>query len=321
MNLKGFFKVALLSSLLSSVVPTSLFAGYENLKIGKIDPYYKDKLSKQELENIIRNIEQNFKDTLGFEVFGLSANGKPIDIIYMPPSKTKLSIDKLIKKLKIKYSNILNKMETLQSKRKSFEIMENKIKSFNEEINKKIKQLNEFIEKANNTTLSSKAEYEKIKKHINKQKKDISFDQHKLDMMSIKYKDQIDAFNQRQSLYNVEVREFNRMQRKTEVLARSIKEVKGVAMGFKEITINETIENGKLVRKKSQRNYMEKIEIYGFESLDELEVVLAHEIAHMVGVGHVDAKDALMNPILQQSQIGNLSLTSHDIDAFNKAFE
>ena len=46
--------------------------------------------------------------------------------------------------------------------------------------------------------------------------------------------------------------------------------------------------------------------VYGFESIDELRAVLAHEIGHLVGIPHIDIKNALMNPILQENQKNKL---------------
>jgi hypothetical protein len=65
---------------------------------------------------------------------------------------------------------------------------------------------------------------------------------------------------------------------------------------------------------------MDKIEIYGFESLGELKAVLAHEIAHLVGVHHINEHNALMNPILQKNQIEDLFLTIKDITNFKNNF-
>ena len=62
---------------------------------------------------------------------------------------------------------------------------------------------------------------------------------------------------------------------------------------------------------------MNKIEIYGFESLNELKAILAHELAHLVGIPHIEVVGALMNPVLQKNQIENLELTSYDIELFN----
>ena len=65
---------------------------------------------------------------------------------------------------------------------------------------------------------------------------------------------------------------------------------------------------------------MDKIEIYDFETLEKFKVVLAHELGHLVGVEHVEAKGALMNPLMQDEQVKELFLTPSDIRAFNHAF-
>ena len=65
---------------------------------------------------------------------------------------------------------------------------------------------------------------------------------------------------------------------------------------------------------------MDKIEIYGFDDLNSLKAILAHEIGHLVGVGHIEQQGALMNPILQENQIANLELTPADMEEFEKSF-
>lgn len=65
---------------------------------------------------------------------------------------------------------------------------------------------------------------------------------------------------------------------------------------------------------------MNKIEVYGFDSKNELKAILAHEITHLVGIPHIEVKDALMNPILQENQINLLSLSKSDIINFKKFF-
>ncbi|WP_424429144.1 matrixin family metalloprotease [Poseidonibacter sp.] len=48
--------------------------------------------------------------------------------------------------------------------------------------------------------------------------------------------------------------------------------------------------------------------------------MLAHEIAHLVGINHISSKDSLMHPILQEKQIKNLFLTNDDISNFYEGF-
>ena len=45
------------------------FSSYEKVKIGKIDNYYKDKITKNELLEMIKEIEKTFESQLGFNVF------------------------------------------------------------------------------------------------------------------------------------------------------------------------------------------------------------------------------------------------------------
>ena len=312
MNLKVFL---LLFSFFDLV-----YAKYEVLKIGSIDTFYNDKITKSQLNSMVKNIEKNLESTLGYNIFDIKNNGKPINLVYMPPSKSKLTINDLTRKLTKEKAAIEKLQEYFLSKEDRIVQGREKLKNESESLNAKIRELNSYIEQMNAKKISSKYEYEKIKTYINTKKKDISYLKNSYDQKRIKFNDLLSAYNQKLSLYNSKIRSFNRNQRKLEVLARSAKELKGAAIGYKKITFKTFEQNGERVQKKQEENYMEKVEIYGFESLAELEVILAHEIAHMVGVGHVNVSGALMNPVLQKGQIGNLKLTSADIKAFKEGF-
>ena len=103
-------------------------------------------------------------------------------------------------------------------------------------------------------------------------------------------------------------------------IAQKFTKVKGKAFGMKEITLKTYYKDGKKIKEKSVKSNMTKIEIYGFENISQLKAVLAHEIGHLVGIPHINAKKALMNPILQKNQINELFLTNDDIDNFNTNF-
>lgn len=80
-------------------------------------------------------------------------------------------------------------------------------------------------------------------------------------------------------------------------------------------------QDGKKIVEKENRDEMEKIEIYGFDgNMNQLKAVLAHEIAHLVGINHIEKQGALMNPILQSNQVERMELTPDDIKAFNQLF-
>lgn len=54
--------------------------------------------------------------------------------------------------------------------------------------------------------------------------------------------------------------------------------------------------------------------------MNQFKAVLAHEIAHLVGICHIEKQGALMNPILQSNQVVRMELTPDDIKAFNQVF-
>ncbi|MFB2539218.1 MULTISPECIES: matrixin family metalloprotease [unclassified Acinetobacter] len=60
-----------------------------------------------------------------------------------------------------------------------------------------------------------------------------------------------------------------------------------------------------------------KIDIYTFESLDELKMVIAHELGHGLNIEHNDDPDALMYPVYRGQNLENFKLKQADIDLYN----
>ena len=127
---------------------------------------------------------------------------------------------------------------------------------------------------------------------------------------------QITSYNNKIYSYNNYIREFRRVEKEIETLSRNFKKVQGVTIGITEITLKTLYENGEKVKKRSINRSMKKIEIYGFDNLDDLKVILAHEIGHLVGIPHINVKGALMNPILQKNQKNDFYLLPEDIKNF-----
>lgn len=297
-----------------------LNASHETLRIGYIDSYYDNKITRSQLEEIIKDIEQNFESTLGYDVFDLNKQGKPIDLVYMPPSKSKMTIKELTRKLKNKKIKIEKLQEQLSSKQGYMKETQKKLRGEADKVNREIRELNRYINRANQKKIADRYEYNRINAYIKKERKNIFHLQDRFEQKRLKFNDFLSAYRQKISLYKSEINRFNRLQRKLEILSRSTKEIKGAAIGYKKVVFKTFDENGETVHRKVEENYMEKIEIYGFKSLAQLKAILAHEIAHMVGVGHVNSRGALMNPVLQRNQIGNLQLTWEDIRAFEEGF-
>lgn len=312
MQLKIIFFIILLS--------TSSVANYQKVKVGKIDSHYSSMLSRTQLKDIIYEIENTFESELNVNIFDYSKNGKPIDILYMPPSKIKKNIYRSMQKLKKDKLKIEYIQDTFLSKKEKIKSSQNIVKRENRLLNKDIRALNRYINEMNDKKITSKNEYSQIKSKIKNMKRNINSKKNRFLQKKTKLKSLLNSYNQKISRYNTLIKQYNRLQRKVEIMTRSSKEVKGAAIGRTKTEVQTFSIDGKEYRKKVKTSYMEKIEIYGFDNLSQLKAILAHEIAHLVGIRHVNVKGALMNPLLQKNQVNNLELTANDIDLFDEVF-
>lgn len=300
---------------------TSSFAAYEKIRIGKIDSFYKNKLNKKELLQIILEIENLFEKELKINLFDYSKEGKDIDIIYIAPSKIKLTMTNHIKELE-KYKKRINK------KKQTFNFNEQYIKVFRKELkqnsrmlNKEIKTLNSYIRQINKKKITSKQEYDSIKNIIKNKNIRIKKKKKIFNKLQKEFNTYIKKYNKNVNLNNKLIYKHNILHHKVKSLQKSFKDVKGLAISNKRIEEKTYYKNGKRIKEKTIKNIYKKIEIYSFESLKELKAIIAHEILHLLGLKHINIKGALMNPVLQKNQIKELKLTKEDIKLIKKVFK
>ncbi len=167
----------------------------------------------------------------------------------------------------------------------------------------------------------SKAAYEDMQKEIFTKKTAIEKKLSFLDKRKRQFNASVAALKQKIDKYNLLIRRYDRIHRDVEKLSSTLVEIKGVTRGETKTSYQNYIEDGEISVKKSTDTHMQKIEIYSFDNLQQLKVVLAHELGHLVGVKHIDIDNALMNPLLQKKQLEELSLTYDDVQAFYEAFE
>ena len=63
----------------------------------------------------------------------------------------------------------------------------------------------------------------------------------------------------------------------------------------------------------------EKIEIYTYAKPDELQLVLAHELGHALGLGHGQNPQSIMHKMLGDQDLENLKLSQEDINLLERA--
>ena len=296
------------------------YAGFQTLSIGTIDKHYKDTLSKEQLLIIIEDIENVFESELGYNVFDYAQDGKPIDIIYLPASKKKKKLLSHIKKAESLKTNIDKMKSYIGTMKNATEKSRLKLEKRYKILNNTIKELNIYIsEQQKKSHEMSKKEHDGIHAQILKRKGQIKKNQTSLTRNKKEFNRKIMSLKQKVRKSNRLVAQYNKTQRDIERLSSSLVEVKGVTKFQVKTNYTQSDEQGKL--EESRDIQMQKIEIYSFKDLAQLKVVLAHEIGHLVGVEHINEKDALMNPYLQSKQLQELSLTYDDIQGFYKAFE
>lgn len=307
--------------LLCTTIITLSFSSYQKISIGKIDSYYSDKITKDELKSIIKEIEFTFESQLSKNIFDYSQiDGKTIDILYVEPSKLEQRLTRKIQKFKDDKLKLQNIKNSFAKKTKIIDDLKIELTTQTKILNTKIDKLNKYIKDVNKRKSVSNSQYNEIKNYVNVEKSKIKIDQDKQKKIKSTLDKEVNRYNQNIYKYNDLISKSNFLSKDIESLSRSMNKIKGKTFGQKEITSKIYYENGKRIEEKTQTISMNKIEIYGFDNIAQLKAVLAHEIAHLVGIPHIDSKNALMNPIIQQNQEENLYLTYDDIENFNRYF-
>ena len=296
------------------------FASYQEIRIGNIDDYYKDKISEQQLKTIIDEIENTLETQLNMNIFDYSINGKPIDILYVQESKLEKNISKKIDKLTSKK----NKLESLKgfflTQKDEIDKLQEFYTNQTNLLNKKVDILNSYIKEVNNQKSLNKNEYDSVQEYVKNERKKIDFDLKEQKKIQSDLTKTLNHYNQKVFSYNDISREINMLASEIESMSRSVRKINGRTFGLEETTLKTIYKDGKLIQEKNVKTNMNKIEIYSFDSLAQLKVIIAHEIVHLLGIPHIEVNNALMNPLLQNSQIENLYLTFEDIENFRNNF-
>jgi len=306
--------------LLIFIFTNILFASFEYVKVGNIDRYYNSKISNEQLKSLLLEIKEDLESQLQTNVFDLSSTGKPIDLVHVEPSLLEKRIERKVNRLKSKQKKI-DQLQTYFPKNQRIIIKEKELfKKQNALLNSRIKNFNSYVREINKNRNISGEKFKKLKADITSKKKKLDIEIKKMNRYKDDIRRKVNRFNTKVNSFNGQIREYKRLSKELETLTRGFKKVKGMTFGVKEINTKTYYKDGKRVQKKTQKQRMDKIEIYGFSSIGELKAILAHEILHLVGIPHINNKYSLMNSVIQENQIKNLKLTKEDIKNFKENF-
>lgn len=297
-----------------------LFASFEYIKVGNIDRFYNSKISKAQLQALLLEIEQDLETQLQTNIFDLSTNGKPINLVHVEPTLLEKRIERKVNRLKLKQKKIDDLQSYFPKNQKIINKDKELFKKQNDLLNAKIKKFNSYVQEINRRKSMSNEEFKKAKSYINSRKKKLDNEIKQINRIRNDIKRKVTRFNTKVNIFNGQIREYKRLSKELETLTRGFKKVKGMTFGVKQVKTKTFFKDGKRVQEKTQTQTMDKIEIYGFSSMGELKAILAHEILHLVGIPHINSKNALMHSIIQENQIKNLKLTQADIKNFKQNF-
>lgn len=296
------------------------YAQVEIVSVGRIDAHYRSELSKEELVKIIKEIERLFEAQIGFKVFEYKeSGGKPIDVIYLPPSQKKRKILQNSKKALSLYEKIQRDALILQTQSKEIKRKNSELAQRYKTLNSTIERLNRSTEERNKTEMDAErqkvwiAEFSRVKSALEAQAKELERDKKRYNSKVRALKNKIDRRNRA-------IKRYNALQREQERISHNYIETKGITQRSIKTMTTTTTKDGIATVERETKIDAKKIEIYDFENLKRLKVILAHELGHLVGVNHIEVEGALMHPILQKEQLKELSLSYEDINAFHEAF-
>jgi len=109
------------------------------------------------------------------------------------------------------------------------------------------------------------------------------------------------------------------LERRTERLNAAFEELESEISDYqnrtaaynKRVSSTSLIQNGQFRQKGGERT----IEVYKATSINELRLVLAHELGHSLGIGHLDNRRAVMHPVMNTDNLDRTRVARDDVRA------
>lgn len=259
--------------------------------IGKISYLYD--ISKYDLKDILKEVEKEWEDEVGVDFLEYSDFKKksvPINLINNSKTKNYEQLHKIIENRNFVRDSLLEKFEYLELRK--------------EALNKENKRVNILIENFNKIAKSgkmSKSSFDSKSKILKRESSDLKI---------LK-----DEYNKISDRYNYDLKIFNNHKDDTKIFMKKAgidsHEKRGIT---KILTENKTTRNfyGKVI-KVEKVSKATSIEIYRLTTIEDLKIVLAHEIGHMFGLSHTNDKKALMYYTINSYQKNKMNVSYDDV--------
>ncbi|MCU4331092.1 matrixin family metalloprotease [Acinetobacter pittii] len=260
-------------------------------RIAFIDPRFQ--LTKEQLVEVSRQAAEIWQKETGKTYF-----------IY--DSQAQLSINLIYDDHQILKDEQQNNLDALLQKQEAWRIK-------NEEIVLNKQQVTQLSSDLNKKKVSLKVEFEQYQQDVTRfnqgehqysNANNLKEWQKQLEQKSEELQNESNSLNFKIQSLNLKIKELNREQSDLSALKTQFK--------LKQKTSIQPFHKGLF----SQN----QIQIYGYASLNDLRLTLAHELGHALGLKHTTDPKSLMYPYLKEQDIHNFKLTDSDLDLLGSIY-
>jgi DNA repair exonuclease SbcCD ATPase subunit len=260
-------------------------------RIAFIDPRFQ--LTKEQLVEVSQQAAEIWQKETGKTYF-----------IY--DSQAQLSINLIYDDHQMLKDEQQNDLDALLQKQEAWRIK-------NEEIILNKQQVAQLSSNLNKKKANLKAEFEQYQQevtrfnqgeHVYSSANNLKEWQKQLEQKSEELQNESNSLNFKIQLLNLKIKELNREQSDLSALKTQFK--------LEQKTSIQPFHKGLF----SQN----QIQIYGYASLNDLRLTLAHELGHALGLKHTSNPKSLMYPYLKEQDIHNFKLTDSDLDLLGSIY-
>ncbi len=259
-------------------------------RIGEIDERFG--VTENEIKYLMEEVSEIWSEAKGSSVIEFDESGEIVlNFIYAEQQQLTDSERQFRDRLRSEEQSISVGEREFKQLNERFNEMESRYKADSNHLQSEIEELNSWVNRKNNEGGFNEQEIEVFETR----KREIDLKAAELNRRALQLQQEAERVN----------REIDRLNRRIDEKNMLILEYNQTFTGTNRFTQGsyEYIGNRK------------RINIYQFSHRDELRLVMAHEVGHALGIGHVENPQSVMYHLMGNQNLSGLSLSTEDTEA------